>query len=668
MKNHAPILLLLFTLLLAACSPNVAQVPPTATPAPPTATRVPTATPLPPAPTVPPDPQRIAADAAELATFTVAPRLGRDQVELARALGSCRTSPDACPTVVRTTPLDVAVGDARDFWVVDFNTDAQYEIPAVLRYAGPVVLMYVQEGLEYDQADLEYAAKAFEEEIYPRTREVFGSEIQPGVDGDTRLTILNADDPSGMVLGYYSSQDSLPAQINRFSNEREMFFMNAEAMDFTSRRYLEVLAHEFQHMIHQNQHSNAATWFNEGCSQLSEDLNGFSNSGFAMLYLFNPDTQLTAWASAPELVGQNYGASHLFMRYMYAQYAQADQIRPLMQADAGDNLDAFVDLAAQTRPDISDFGALVADWAVANLVNDPDVADGRYTYDTGHELPDLLPMKADTTRVRGNVEGTVSQFGADYLSLPRGTTQVVFEGSTSVQLAAAMPQGYAWWSNRSDDSVATLTRAFDLRNLSRATLTFDTWYEIENDYDYAFVTVSTDGGQTWETLPGNLTTDEDPQGANYGHGITGVSGVPGGKIEDGVRGEWVSEEMDLSGYAGQEILLRFWQINDQGLHAPGMLIDTIAIPELGFVDDVDTGAGDWQAEGFVRVDGDLLQHWQVRLIITDAEEQVRVEALSVDAEGRAVATLNPAERAVLMVMGATLHTTEKASYQVRVDS
>ncbi|WP_129627386.1 immune inhibitor A domain-containing protein [Candidatus Oscillochloris fontis] len=667
MKNHAP-LLLLFTLLLAACSPNVAQVPPTATPVPPTATRIPTATPLPLEPTQPPDPQLLAADAAELATLSAAPRFGRDQVELARSLGSCRTSPDACPTVVRTTPLDVAVGDVRDFWVVDFNTDAQFQIKAELRYAGPVVLMYVQEGLEYDQGDLEYAAKMFEEEIYPRTREVFGSEIQPGVDGDLRLTILNADDPSGTVLGYYSSQDSLPAQINRFSNEREMFFMNAAAMDFTDQRYLEVLAHEFQHMIHQNQHANAATWFNEGCSQLSEDLNGFSNSGFAMFYLFNTDTQLTGWGSSPETAGQHYGASHLFTRYMYAQYAQAEQIRPLMQADAGDNLDAFVALAAQTRPDISDFGTLVADWAVANLIDAPDVADGRYTYATGHELPDLLPMKADTTRVRDLHEDTVSQFGADYLSLPRGTTQVEFMGSTSVQLAAAMPSGYAWWSNRSDDSIATLTRAVDLRNLSSATLTFDTWYEIENDYDYAFVTVSTDGGQTWETLPGSLTTSDDPQGANYGHGITGVSGVPGAKIEDGVRGEWVSEQIDLSGYAGQEILLRFWQINDQGLNAPGMLIDNIAIPELGFADAVDAGAGDWQAEGFVRVDGDLLQHWQLRLVITDADRNVRVEPLRVDATGRALATINPDERAVLMVMGATFHTTEKATYQVRVDS
>ncbi|MBX0326780.1 immune inhibitor A [Oscillochloris sp. ZM17-4] len=677
MKKRAATLLL--TLALAACSSAVADPPPaspaaSSAAAPPTASpapiasalaisETPTAAPPTAAPIATADP---AADAADLAAIAASPRLARDQVALARALGSCRADPSACPTVARTTPLDVQVGETRSFWVADFATNGQRQIQAELRYAGPVVLMYVEQGLDYRQRDLERAAQSFEQEIYPRTREIFGSEVQPGVDGDNRLTILNANDPSGTVLGYYSSQDSLPAQVNRFSNERDMFFMNAAALAFGGTHYLDVLAHEFQHMIHQNQQPNSAIWFNEGCSQLSEDLNGFISDGFTTSYLFNPDTQLNTWGSAPGSSANHYGAAHLFLRYLYAQYAGTEQLRPLIQADAGDEVDAFVALADKTRPDIAGFGQLVADWAVANLIDDPSAGDGRFTYQTGHDLPELLPMKADTTPIRGGqMSDTVSQFGADYLALPDGTTSLEFQGSTSVRLAAELPRGrYTWWSNRSDDSEATLTRAVDLRGLSAATLTFDTWYEIENDYDYAFVTVSTDGGDTWETLPGSLTTTDDPQGVNYGNGITGVSGAPGRALDDGLRGSWVSEKMDLSAYAGQQVLLRFWQINDQGFNAPGMLIDNIAIPELGFSDDVEQGAGDWQAAGFVRVDGDLSQHWQLRLVITAADGSVRVEPLSVGADGRAAARLAPGERGVLMVMGATLHTTEVASYSV----
>ncbi|NJN17154.1 MAG: hypothetical protein HC822_13200 [Oscillochloris sp.] len=673
----------LLALTLTAC--NFAGNPtPTSPAVPPTSgadllpTAAPDATPIPiaaptadatdaPADTAPTaatlDPATSAESQAEFEAIAGAERSPRDQITLAKSLGTCREAPDACPDVARTTPLDVQVGEVRDFYVTDFDTNTQFVIQAELRYAGPVALMYVEQGLQYDQDDLERAAQVFEQEIYPRTREIFGSELQPGVDGDPRITILNARDPSGQVLGYYSSQDSLTSQVNRYSNEREMFFMNIALMPFDDLTYLDVLAHEFQHMIHQNEQPNSATWFNEGASQLSEDLNGYFNNGFTLSYLFDPDVQLTGWAVGPGQAGPHYGAAHLFLRYIYAQYAGEAQLRPLVQADAGDNLDAFVALARQTRPEISDFGQIMADWAVANLIDDPEVGDGRYSYATGHELPSLLPINAQAVVVDREVRGSVAQFGVDYLELPAGTATIEFQGDTTIGLTAEPPRDtYAWWSNRSDDSIASLTRPLDLRNLDRATLEFDTWYEIENNYDYAFVTVSTDGGATWETLPGSLTTSEDPQGVNYGYGITGVSGAPGAKVEDGVRGRWVTERMDLTPYAGNEILLRFWHITDQGFNAPGMLIDNIRVPELNFSDDVESGAGEWQAEGFVRVDGDLAQQWQLRLVRIAADGTISVEALAVADDGRAEANLADGERGVLVVTATTPYTSERANY------
>ncbi len=602
---------------------------------------------------------------SDLDAIAAAARLPRDQVELARQLGACRPAPEECPTVARTEPLAVQIGERRPFFVTDFDTNTQYEIVAELRYIGPVVLMYVEEGLPYNQRVLERVARFFEEEIYPRTREIFGSEAQPGVDGDNRITILNARERSRQVLGYYSSSDSLPRQINRYSNEREMFFMNIDLMPFESPTYLDVLVHEFQHMIHQNEQPTSALWFNEGMSQLAEDLNGFQSDGFIPTYLRNPDLQLTGWGFAPGQSGAHYGAAHLFMRYIYAQYAGKDQLRPLIRANAGNRLEAFVDLAARARPDITQFSQMMGDWAVANLINDPTVADGRYSYETGTELSNLLPMKARPTTIRNQHRDDVAQFGVDYLALPRNTRAVTFRGDVTVRLAAELPRGrFAWWSNRSDDSIATLTRALDLRGVSAATLTFDTWFEIEDNYDYAFVTVSTDGGRTWETLPGRWTTDYDPQGVNYGHGFTGVSGLPDASVGDGARGQWVTEQMDLTPFVGQEVLLRFWSINDQGVHGPGILIDNIAIPEIGFRDDGESGANEWEAEGFVRTSGELPQLWELRLVRTAANGQVTVERLAVDADGVATATLAGGESGVLVVIAVTPYTSERAGYEV----
>nr|MCU0495558.1 hypothetical protein [Chloroflexaceae bacterium] len=181
---------LLLCLLLTACTWTTAA-PPTAPPAPPVVA------PAAPGPgqTAPPVAvatvaQPTAPSGDELALLDAARRQPRDKVALANALGTCRTQPGGCPLVSRTTPLEVTVGQVENFWVNDIVGNRNYEISATLRYAGPVVLMYVENGAEVNQAGLEQAARDFEQKIYPRTRALFGSEAQPGVDGDNRITVL----------------------------------------------------------------------------------------------------------------------------------------------------------------------------------------------------------------------------------------------------------------------------------------------------------------------------------------------------------------------------------------------------------------------------------------------------------------------------------------------
>ena len=102
----------------------------------------------------------------------------------------------------------------------------------------------------------------------------------------------------------------------------------------------------------------------------------------------------------------------------------------------------------------------------------------------------------------------------------------------------------------------TLTRAFDLTGLSQATLEVWLWYDIEEDWDYAYIEVSTDAGQTWDILRGQYTTDSNPNGNSFGHAYSGKSGSAD------EAPDWVEEEIDLAPYVGQEILLRFEYITD----------------------------------------------------------------------------------------------------------
>ncbi len=77
-------------------------------------------------------------------------------------------------------------------------------------------------------------------------------------------------------------------------------------------------------------------------------------------------------------------------------------------------------------------------------------------------------------------------------------------------------------------------------------LKFWTNYSISQYWDFAYVEVSTDG-VNFNSIPGNITTDNDPYGGhNRGHGITGWT-----------EGYWVEGLFDLSDFIGEDIYVRF---------------------------------------------------------------------------------------------------------------
>jgi immune inhibitor A len=107
---------------------------------------------------------------------------------------------------------------------------------------------------------------------------------------------------------------------------------------------------------------------------------------------------------------------------------------------------------------------------------------------------------------------------------------------------------------------------------------------IEYAWDYAYVVVSTDGGATWESVETNLSTTDDPNGQNFGYGITGSSG-----------GHWIPLTADLSAYEG-EVLLGFRYWTDSYVVEPGFMVDDIQI--TGYpLDDAESDAG-WAFAGF----------------------------------------------------------------------
>ncbi len=563
------------------------------------------------------------------------------------------------PEITRDQPWNFKVGDKHGFWVSNEDDHQQYWITATLTYLTPHTYIWVEDGVKMNKSNLTKAADRFEAKSYPTNREFFGSEWTPGVDSDVHLSLLISDKLGQHVAGYYSSMDEYSQLVHKYSNEMEMFYISAENGELGTSFFDCVLAHEFQHMIHWYHHQNQAGWINEGLSELACQINGLETGGNMYSFADKPDTQLDAWPDETGEAGPNYGASYLFMTYFLDRFG-----KKATQALVASPLYSFAavgDVLSKTRTGVT-FDDVFADWTVANAINAPNIDQGQYSYTTITPPEFNVTWQLRQSDYPAQKESTVSQYGTDYVELRgRGDVQVDFAGATLVNLADmdAHSGKYLWWAGRANSSDTTLTREFDLTGVQNATLTFWTWYDIEPDFDYAYVEVSTDG-KHWKTLPGQSTTNTDPNGANYGNGYTTKSGTTDKKTP----AKWIQEKIDLSGYAGKKVQVRFEYLTDAGVTHAGFFVDDVQIPEINYRDDVEQGAGGWVARGFVRHANVLPQQWLVQLV-TVGKTETTVERLPLanDQAGQWTVHLGTeVDHAVLTISGLTPVTTEPAQY------
>ena len=133
----------------------------------------------------------------------------------------------------------------------------------------------------------------------------------------------------------------------------------------------------------------------------------------------------------------------------------------------------------------------------------------------------------------------------------------------TLDLGAPYAGDYFYYSGSGDNLDNFMVREFDLP--AGASLSAMARFQIELDWDYAYVVASSDGGATWDMVPTNLSTDYDPNSQNQGNGITGST-----------DGAWVELTADLSAYSGPTLLgFRYW--TDVAAVEPGFMVDDIAV-------------------------------------------------------------------------------------------
>lgn len=291
-------------------------------------------------------------------------------------------------TVFQTFPevSPVTAGDSETFWINNGSGQLSGDRPSLAhrRHVTPHAYFYVDEQeSRLDSGALERMAEAFEQRIRPGITAVFGTEAQPGIDGDARLFVVispwvgSAPGHQGM-LGYFWYRDAIariadPAHLAHHSNEKEVLFLSSRLVEERAVTAFGTLAHEYQHLIGftlkrltTGREQPEVPWLDEGLSMVAMDLAGYGTVGGDPFVQQDIDAyrqrpaaySLTEWAENPG--GYGYGLSYLFIRHLVQRHGLG-VIKDLMQEPERGQ----VGLERVLQHYGTDLASSFIDWAIA---------------------------------------------------------------------------------------------------------------------------------------------------------------------------------------------------------------------------------------------------------------------------------------------------------------
>jgi hypothetical protein len=476
--------------------------------------------------------------------------------------------------------------------------------------------------------------------------------------------MLYSSNIGSTVAGYFSSPDEYNPEVHKYANGHEAFVIGAN-QDLADDYTYAVLAHEFVHMIQFNSDRNDVSWIDEGFAEVGAFLNGYDVGGADWLFAQNPDLQLNDWAdpNSPDF-SAHYGDSFLYLLYYLDRFGQ-DATKALTANTDNDITSVDTTLSSlnitdpQTGKTISADDVFM-DYAAALYLQDGSVGDGRYTFHNYSAAPRTSATDAISTCPAAPVTNDVHQYGIDYIEITcAGKHTLHFEGSTVASLLPVDPHSgnYFVWSNKGDESDMTLTREFDLSQVSGpVNISYWTWYDLEKDYDYLYFEVS-DDGQNWTIIntPSGRSESEDPSGNAFGWAYNGKSNG------------WIQESVDLSSYAGKKIQVRFEYITDAAVNGEGLMLDDVSVDAIGYTSDFETDLSGWDAKGFVRAQNILPQTFRLALIIKNGSgTSVQYVDVSADQTADLPLDIAPGDSVTLIVTGTTRFTRDTATYSIEI--
>ena len=373
------------------------------------------------------------------------------------------------------------------------------------------------------------------------------------------------------------------------------------------RLYEATFAHEWQHLLQSYTDPVERTWVNEGLSDYAQSLTGYVDStrgvhhrgadghltcfqGFGIVktaYNTNPrecggpQNSLNLWNEGePAEVLADYGIAYQFMLYLRDRFGP-DVLSRIHRDGTRQGIAGVA--AALPVP----FASVLHDFQTMTLV-DKAAGDGDPRF-TSRSLRSTVNLKNPSAYARPGAAPN----GADYIPLKKNPKSVVFRG------AKTLPPLPMTWTVKDDALFSGDALDADATAVIEVTvpkadpqLRISTKYGAEKDYDYGYVTVSTDGGQTYRALQGDNTT-----AGPLGPGVTGDTG-----------GAFVPHNYDLTAYAGMKVLLGLRYVSDAAVSEGGWYVRGID------VGGVKVAADPKLFRSVTQVRPTPVHHWAVRLV------------------------------------------------------
>jgi len=487
-----------------------------------------------------------------------------------------------------------------------------------LRSVGDNVEIWVANDLAYGpnnpkpadivtQAQVDKLKDEFDSNIYPVATDFFGTP--DSLDGS------NSPLPGmvGLPEGYYEGSDKVIMLVDNVQDEgwnnpsypffvAGFFWQTLE--NYTDRNIITIdtnswetrlestffgtTIHELQHLIQADNDGAEETWVNEGMSTFSEFLGGYGHGeGSINFYLDHPENSLVNWdehgtaATGPETIA-DYGQVYLFTLYMYDKFGQ-EFIREIA-TDGNTQGIASIDKVLKEYGTNKTFTELYQDFMTA-LTLDDDTVSKDYKFDSIdlRELPvgdGVRGKTVDFEKAKTFEKEGVPAWGGDFkeFNLDRTVRGMKFDGVDFLPLqweTVANPldaSEQVLHANNGDEADQALIFGATVP-AANPTLSFEHYYNIEEQWDFAAVQVSTDNGETWKSLE-NDNTRSDVVEEGYPTIKENVPGFTGEKTN------WSTETFDLADYAGQDVLVSFRNMTDWGSNEAGWFIKDIQLGDF----------------------------------------------------------------------------------------